>query len=313
MTSSKLNMKVLIGYDGSDCATAAIRDLRRAGLPARTQALVLSAAELLVSLPRPAFLATDPDLDAPVMIRQARDLAEGAVADAKEVAATGGRLVASLFPEWKIETDAVAESPHAALVERAEKWRADLVVIGSHGRSGLGRLILGSVSQNVLSHASCSVRVGRCRQGSPPEARGPVRIVLGIDGSPGSAAAAEAVAARKWPAGTEVMVVAAWDLQFEVALAQVALSAGRGGPAPESIVQQRLHAVAEDLRRAGPYATPLILVGDPKKVLVERAEEWDADCVILGAKGHGRIERFLLGSVSAAVAARAHCSVEVVR
>jgi hypothetical protein len=43
-TPSKMNMKVLIGYDGSDCATAAIRDLRRAGLPNHAQALVLSAA-----------------------------------------------------------------------------------------------------------------------------------------------------------------------------------------------------------------------------------------------------------------------------
>ena len=71
--------------------------------------------------------------------------------------------------------------------------------------------------------------------------------------------------------------------------------------------------MADDLRRAGLHATPVIVQGDPKRVLVEQAEEWDADCTILGAKGHGRVARFLLGSVSAAVAARAHCSVEIVR
>jgi nucleotide-binding universal stress UspA family protein len=266
-----------------------------------------------VPLPRPALLTTEPDLDAPVMIRRARELAVQAVADAKECAATGGRLVASLFPEWQVETHSVADSPYAALVERAETWRADLVVVGSHGRSAMGRMFLGSVSQNILSYAPCSVRVARSRPGSPPETRGVVRIVLGIDGSPGSAAAAEAVAARAWPAGTEVMVVAAWDLQFELALAQATLAAGRGGRAPESIVRQRIDAVADDLRRAGLHATPVIVQGDPKRVLVEQAEEWDADCIILGAKGHGRVARFLLGSVSAAVAARAHCSVEVVR
>jgi nucleotide-binding universal stress UspA family protein len=54
--------------------------------------------------------------------------------------------------------------------------------------------------------------------------------------------------------------------------------------------------------------------GDPKQVLVRHAEEFGADCIFTGATGtSSRIERFVLGSVSAAVAARAHCSVEVVR
>jgi nucleotide-binding universal stress UspA family protein len=53
--------------------------------------------------------------------------------------------------------------------------------------------------------------------------------------------------------------------------------------------------------------------GDPKHVLLDEAEQWGADCLFVGARGLSRIERFLLGSVSAAVAARAQCSVEVVR
>jgi nucleotide-binding universal stress UspA family protein len=54
--------------------------------------------------------------------------------------------------------------------------------------------------------------------------------------------------------------------------------------------------------------------GDPKYVLVRHAEELGADCIFTGATGtSSRFERFILGSVSAAVAARAHCSVEVVR
>jgi nucleotide-binding universal stress UspA family protein len=54
--------------------------------------------------------------------------------------------------------------------------------------------------------------------------------------------------------------------------------------------------------------------GPPKQVLVRLAEEFGADCIFTGATGYtSRFERFLLGSVSAAVAARAHCSVEVVR
>ncbi|HEX2491994.1 MAG TPA: universal stress protein [Blastocatellia bacterium] len=50
---------------------------------------------------------------------------------------------------------------------------------------------------------------------------------------------------------------------------------------------------------------------DPKRLLIAEAESWGADCIFVGARGMGRIERFLLGSVSSAVTARAHCSVEV--
>jgi nucleotide-binding universal stress UspA family protein len=54
--------------------------------------------------------------------------------------------------------------------------------------------------------------------------------------------------------------------------------------------------------------------GDPKRVLVEAANEWGADCIFVGSIGFSNpFERFVLGSVSASVAARAHCSVEVVR
>jgi nucleotide-binding universal stress UspA family protein len=54
-------------------------------------------------------------------------------------------------------------------------------------------------------------------------------------------------------------------------------------------------------------------MGDPKRVLVDEAETWSADCIFVGAKGMSRVQRVLLGSVSGAVAARANCSVEVVR
>ena len=60
--------------------------------------------------------------------------------------------------------------------------------------------------------------------------------------------------------------------------------------------------------------SPAVETGDPKQVLVRHAAEFGADCIFTGATGFSnRIERFVLGSVSAAVAARAHCSVEVVR
>jgi nucleotide-binding universal stress UspA family protein len=63
----------------------------------------------------------------------------------------------------------------------------------------------------------------------------------------------------------------------------------------------------------GLQVSTLVKQEDPKQLLCEEAERWGADCIFVGAKGVGRLERLLIGSVSSAVAARAHCSVEVIR
>jgi nucleotide-binding universal stress UspA family protein len=67
------------------------------------------------------------------------------------------------------------------------------------------------------------------------------------------------------------------------------------------------------LRAAGLTVSSPIRKGAPKNVLPAEAASWGADCIFVGARGLSRFERFRLGSVSAATAARAHCSVEVVR
>ena len=79
-------------------------------------------------------------------------------------------------------------------------------------------------------------------------------------------------------------------------------------------VQKMVEASAEDLRRAGLDVSPIVKRGDAKKVLLDEAKRLGADCIFVGSTGFSnRLERFLLGSVSAAVANRAQCSVEVVR
>jgi nucleotide-binding universal stress UspA family protein len=314
-------MRVLIGYDGSECAAAAIEGLAGAGLPERAEAVVLSVADLLVESPY-AGLGTAGEVPAtypPEAVEAARRLAHQAMQEAKRAAAQGANQVAAVFPGWTVRDESVADSPYWALVRRAEEWPADLVVVGSHGRSTLGRLILGSVSQNVLNHAPCTVRIGR--RGAGKEKAGGVsrpgglRILLAVDGSPDSKAAVRAVAARNWPAGTEVRAVTALDPRTSTALIWSGAWAEHaeytpGGP---TLARRWVEAAARALREDGLAVAPVVLEGDPKWTLAVEAERWGADCIFLGAKGHSRLERFLLGSVSAAVAARAPCSVEVVR
>ena len=78
-------------------------------------------------------------------------------------------------------------------------------------------------------------------------------------------------------------------------------------------VQRMITAATQKLQSAGLVVSTNTPEGDPREVLVEAASSWRADCIFLGARGLSGIERFLIGSVSASVAAMASCSVEVVR
>jgi universal stress protein A len=78
-------------------------------------------------------------------------------------------------------------------------------------------------------------------------------------------------------------------------------------------VREIFEPAAEKLRRAGLHAEVLIRRGNPADEILQESDTWGADCIFVGAKGTRGIDRLLLGSVSSAVSARAHCSVEVVR
>ena len=314
-------MRLLLGYDGSACGDAAIEDLRRAGLPTSGEAIVMSVADFVTEVPyahyaSPALVTVGVP---PVVGEGARQRADRALGEARDLAGRGIDALRSVLPRWDLRAETVADSPYWALIARGEQWGADLVVVGSHGRSALGRLMMGSVSQTVLGYSRCSVRVGRCRDGaggsaSQSAAGEPVRLLLGIDGSEDSAAACEAVRTRPWPTGTEVRLVTAVDLKLLSTMTTFGVRLDRDDRGdPLAAFRRRVDATAGKLREAGLSAVGVVLEGNPKRVLLDEAERSRADCIFLGAKGHNLIDRFLLGSVSATVAARAHCSVEVVR
>lgn len=82
----------------------------------------------------------------------------------------------------------------------------------------------------------------------------------------------------------------------------------------EEFAAEAVKELRAGLDDKGVTVSSMVDAGDPKQVLVQHAKEFGADCIFTGATGfNNRIERFILGSVSSAVAARAHCSVEVVR
>jgi len=311
-------MKILIGFDGSDCAEAALDDLTHAGLPATGEVHILSVAEVWLPPPPPSsyeIIEEARNATSPADLQ--RDFSRHCAA-AKEVLALAERArdrVQTLFPNWKVSADSSCGSAAWELVAHADEWNPDLIVVGSHGRTALGRFVLGSVSQRVLTEARGSVRIARGRVEEP---HSPVRIIVGTDGSEASGAALRAVAARHWPPQSEIKVIMVDDPLAPELLGKLVPPIGRmleEDRQEERVWVEKISKGSLDiLRDAGLKVTCALRNGDPKQELCKAAEEWNADCIFLGSAGFSnRFERFVLGSVSAAVAARAHCSMEVVR
>jgi nucleotide-binding universal stress UspA family protein len=311
-------MKLLIAYDGSKCADAALDDLTHAGLPPTGEALVMSVAEVWLPPPPPSayeIVAMAATAKGPMALERKYMAGSQAVIDADALAAKAAERFQANFPNWKVKHESLWGSPNWELFSRAESFRADLIVVGSHGRSAIGRLFLGSISQWLLNEARCSVRVARGKLDEPDF---PVRLIVGLDGSKNAEFALHELAARHWPDKSEIRVVVV-DQPLEPTVVgefiPVVKRSVKESNEAENIQSRRLgEAAVKTLRAKGLCAEAFVEEGDPKHLLVKMAEDWRADCIFLGATGiTNRVEKFLLGSVAGAVAARAHCSVEIVR
>jgi len=308
-------MKILIAYDGSRCSESALDDLDRAGLPESGEALVVTVAEVWLPPPgngngngeTPEFIKE--------IVRKHREKGERWLAAAEMMAKHAHDRLKNILPGWNITSKATYGSPAWEILSAADEFCPDLIFVGSHGHSAISRLVLGSISQKLLTEAECSVRVARGRVEVDPT---PLRLIVGFDGSAGANAAVETVLERNWPDETEVHIVAAADSIVPTAI-------GRFIPPVADWAEDELKAeyewiatlaenAARSMTKAGLKVLTRIVEGNPNYILVHEAENWHADAIFVGANAFGsRLERFLLGSTSAAVAARAHCSVEVVR
>jgi nucleotide-binding universal stress UspA family protein len=292
-------MKLLMACGERTDVSAIAADLCWAGLPVQVDALVLSVADLV---PIPDSRETG---DLPEPVRRARQRTVEALHAVQRVAERARTVVHEAFPAWSIGTEFHADAPAWAILKRADEWHADLIVLCSDDRSLARRIMLGSVSQTVLTHARCPVRIVRPHR---VEVGTGLRLLIGFDGSPDAEAVVAAVAARNWEGQTQARLITA----FDVTLANM-LGFTDGTNDERDAAERVAHRAVTRLSAAGMKASALLVDGDPREILVEQADAWNADCLFIGARGLRRIDRILLGSVSAAVAARAHCTVEVVR
>ena len=311
-------MKVLIGYDGSQSADAIFEDLKRAGLPRDTQVMVAAVGDLLMNSPPVQELAaqivSSPRVAAG--IKRAELHAGRIIKEAEEFASQAADRLRAEFPEWDVEKRVIKGTPAWELIDAANEWKADLVVVGSEGRSALGRLLLGSVSKRVVTDSRCSVRVARRvvrkKENKPP------KIIVGIDGSAAAEAAVREVGQRIWQAGTQVRLIVARDHPSTAGIAaRLPRAAGMIAEFNQSSAQRAdlmLKWAMYQLKSIGLNVSMTIQRGDPKRILLEEARRWNADCIFVGTRDFkNSFERFRLGSVSTAVVNNAGCSVEVVR
>jgi len=145
-------MKILLAIDGSACSDAAVEEVALRPWPEGSSVRVLTALEIPLPL-TPEGWAIPPDYFENMQTglrKQGQNVVDRALLKLK-----ANKTVA-------VDAVVVSGSPRPMILEEAESWGADLIVLGSHGYSAWKRFLLGSVSQAVVSHAKCSVEVVRC-------------------------------------------------------------------------------------------------------------------------------------------------------
>lgn len=149
------NYRLLLATDGSDFSTRAAFSLASRPWPEGTEALIISVVDLvsppiisLVGPGEPGFPTYPEEYNA------ARDQAQSAAALAANIV----RPVCTQLHEW---IPVVIDSARQVILDEAERWDADCIFLGSHGRTGMDRFLLGSTSEAIATHARCSVIVAR--------------------------------------------------------------------------------------------------------------------------------------------------------
>ena len=149
-------MKILLAVDGSPCSDAAVEEVAQRPWPEKSSVKVLTAFELPAP-PTPEAWAIPltyfDDIDV-ALRKQAGNIVDHAIQTLKS----------KLNQNIAIDGQIAPGSPRVVILDEAEDWGADLIVVGSHGYRAWERFLLGSVSQSVVSHAKCSVEVVRCRR-----------------------------------------------------------------------------------------------------------------------------------------------------
>lgn len=290
-------MRILIAIDGSASAEVVIQEAVARPWPEGSVFALLSALD-------PFFFTK-----APLLLEAAKKSTTQMLDEAANPLRQAG---------WTVQINMVLDNPRHGIAQAATDWNADLVMLGSHGKGTFRRLLLGSTAQAVLRHAKCSVEIVRRLSAEWPNGHGePLRILLPTDGSEYAQKAVKAVSALHWPERTTVKIVSAPELPIAAGEFPYYdpdqwrdLASKLDNQASDNV---KLAAVAFEKTRMKVETEITEPRDSASGAIVEAADEWRADLIVIGSHGRRGLDRLVLGSVSESVALHAHCSVEVVR
>jgi nucleotide-binding universal stress UspA family protein len=230
------------------------------------------------------------------------------------------RLITTQLHEFTGEVDAgglmvssrlVEQEPVAAIIDAAAAWPADLIVLGTHGRTGFERLMLGSVSEKVLRKASCPVLTVPQRTFSVRHRLTAGPILCPIDFSAASLRALEYATSIAAPDGAGVHV-----------LNVIELFAEGGGMRDELVLdtpdfraalihhaQHHLHEAVNDAMRRGCPITESVVMGKAYLEILRVAAAAEAALIVLGVRGRSPADLLLFGSTTQHVVRQSQCPV----
>jgi nucleotide-binding universal stress UspA family protein len=287
-------MNVLVATDGSKYGRWAMNWV--ATLPLVERPCVMALHVLDIAALRAPFLAQ------PIMAGTERYIQE----EIQRMEARSGKALKEAKQQLALlklkgtvrkEQGAVAQT----ILKRAPK-RDGLLVVGSQGLDALDRFMLGSVSTNLIHHATCPVLVVK------GEAAPLRRMTLATDGSAASAKALAFILSTFRPERSGGLGA---RVPIHVSVVHVVPSAKYAGlkkPGAKVIEQNMLKLV-----EAGFTAEPVCRIGKPADEIMNVAFTHRTDLIVMGAQGLGAVARFLIGSVSTRVVQHANCTVLVVR
>lgn len=294
--------KLVVGVDLSEPSLAAVGQAmsvaRHAGAP-----LVLLLVEGLPDAPDelpPSMRASAARLQAVVRTRFA--------ADRDALTGLRQRLIGQGVDVSQVIHDGFAD---AALADGAAQLGADLVVVGTHGRTGVKRVLLGSVAEKTVRLAASSVLVAR---GDGDAAEGGYRrIIVGTDFSPMAERALARAVTMAAPGG-HLEVVHAWHVPVDASPdGSMAMAlAGLRGELAADVARTGAELVARWKARGVTLAFTAI-EGPSRVTLCERAAATGAGLIVVGSHGRRGLRRLILGSVAEATVRHASCSVLVAR
>ena len=295
-------MRVLLATDGSPAAGTAVDLMASVTWPPGTRIEVVASVETEL-----------PSFGGPWPAIAAGQIAEVQAAHRVEAKRSVDEACARLAaPDLEVGSAVLLGRPATTIVEAARKVAADLIVVGSRGHGTIERMLLGSVSAEVIDHATTPVLVAR---GTALQ-----RVVLAWDGSSGAARAAELLA--RWPifGRCEIRVVSVaegpipWWAGFSVAgTPELVPMYGEAAHASRTRHEALARSQATDLQSAGMNAGAELREGDAATELVAAANAWHADLIVMGTHGRTGLARLVMGSVARNLLHHAPCSVLVVR